>query len=133
MVASLNRRTFLYGSALAVNSLTCTGIVRTASGQTTARITPPEIDKLVIRVLVDGQHDVFIPEQKVPDVVVAQTRLQRGNNFRRSLRSEWGLSLHLASDKGAETKRFLLDFAYTSDVLNNTSNSWMWILRQSTR
>jgi 7,8-dihydropterin-6-yl-methyl-4-(beta-D-ribofuranosyl)aminobenzene 5'-phosphate synthase len=119
MMSSLNRRTFLCGSTLAASSLTCTGIARTASGQTTARITPPEVDKLVIRVLVDGQHDVFIPEQKVPDVAIAQTRLQRGDSFRRSLRSEWGLSLHLASDKGAETKRFLLDFAYTSDVLNN--------------
>jgi 7,8-dihydropterin-6-yl-methyl-4-(beta-D-ribofuranosyl)aminobenzene 5'-phosphate synthase len=30
-----------------------------------------------------------------------------------------GLSLHLTSQKAEETRRFLLDFAYTPDVLNN--------------
>src|SRR5262245_43639375 len=120
MTSSFNRRTFLRGSALAAGSdLTCTGLVRTASGQSTPRIAVPEVDKLVIRVLVDGQHDIFIPEQKVPEIAIAQARLQSGNKFRRTLLSEWGLSLHLTSDKGAETKRFLLDFAYTSDALNN--------------
>ncbi len=33
--------------------------------------------------------------------------------------SEWGLSLHLTSQKGTETKRSLLDFAYSDGVLNN--------------
>jgi 7,8-dihydropterin-6-yl-methyl-4-(beta-D-ribofuranosyl)aminobenzene 5'-phosphate synthase len=120
MTWSLNRRTFLRGSALAAgSSLTCTALVRTASGQSTPRIAAPEVDKLVIRVLVDGQHDIFIAEQKVPEITITQSRLQGGNKFRRTLLSEWGLSLHLSSDKGGETKRFLLDFAYTSDVLNN--------------
>jgi 7,8-dihydropterin-6-yl-methyl-4-(beta-D-ribofuranosyl)aminobenzene 5'-phosphate synthase len=120
MTSSLNRRTFLRGSALAAGTgLTCTALVRTASGETVPRIEPPLVDKLVIRVLVDGQHDIFIPEQKLADVGVAQTRMHGGNKFRRTLQSEWGLSLHLASDKGGETKRSLLDFAYTSDVLNN--------------
>jgi 7,8-dihydropterin-6-yl-methyl-4-(beta-D-ribofuranosyl)aminobenzene 5'-phosphate synthase len=118
MTSSLNRRTFLCDSALAA-TLTCTALVRSAAGQTTPRIEVPLVDKLVIRVLVDGQHDIFIPEQKVPDVAVAQSRLQFGDKFRRTLLSEWGLSLHLASEKGAETRRILLDFGYTSDVLNN--------------
>ena len=30
-----------------------------------------------------------------------------------------GLSLHLTSQKAAESRRYLLDFAYTPDVLNN--------------
>src|SRR5262245_20420447 len=119
MASSLNRRTFLRGSAFAAGTgLTCTALSRTASGAPTPRIEAPVVDKLVIRVLVDGQHDIFIPEQKVPDVGVTQSRLQFGDKFRRTLRSEWGLSLHLASEKGAETKRILLDFGYTSDVLN---------------
>ena len=120
MTFSFNRRTFLRGSALAAGStLTCTGLVRTASGQITPRVAVPEVDKLVIRVLVDGQHDIFIPEQKVPEIAIIQTRLQGGPKFKRTLLSEWGLALHLTSEKGGESKRYLLDFAYTSDVLNN--------------
>jgi 7,8-dihydropterin-6-yl-methyl-4-(beta-D-ribofuranosyl)aminobenzene 5'-phosphate synthase len=120
MTASLDRRAFLRSSAVAAGAaLTCTAMVRTAAGEVVPRIEPPLVDKLEIRVVVDGAHDIFIPEQKVPDIAVAQARLQSGAKFRRTLQSEWGLSLHLTSQKGAETRRSLLDFAYTPDVLNN--------------
>lgn len=121
MTSLLDRRSFLRSSALAAagSTLTCTGLVRSASGQTTPRIVPPLVDKLVIRVLVDGQHDIFIPEQKVPEIAIAQSRLQLGAKFKRTLLSEWGLALHLTSEKGGESKRYLLDFAYTSHALNN--------------
>ena len=129
MASSLDRRTSLRGSAVTAGSvLSCTAIARKAGGQTVPGIAAPVIDKLVIRVIVDGAHDVFIPEQKVPDVGVAQTRLQRGEKFRRTLQSEWGLSLYLTSQKGAESRKYLLDFAYTSDVLNN--NNWKSICRK---
>ena len=120
MVALLDRRAFVRGSALATGSvLACTSMVQTAAGAVVPRIEAPVVDKLVIQVVVDGAHDIFIAEQKVPGVAIAQTRLQQGANFRRTLQTEWGLSLHLTSQKGAETRRFLLDFAYTPDVLNN--------------
>src|SRR5260370_25098544 len=103
MIFSFTRRTFLRGSALTAGStLTCTGLVRTASGQITPRVAVPEVDKLVIRVLVDGQHDIFIPEQKVPEIAIVQTRLQGGPKFKRTLLSEWGLALHLTSEQGGE-------------------------------
>jgi 7,8-dihydropterin-6-yl-methyl-4-(beta-D-ribofuranosyl)aminobenzene 5'-phosphate synthase len=120
MVSTLDRRAFLRSSALAAGSaLTCTALARTAAGQAVPRIEPPVVDKLDVRVIVDGAHDVFIPEQKAGDVTVAQTRLQRGANYRRTLQSEWGLSLHLTSRKAAETRQYLLDFAYTPGVLIN--------------
>jgi len=120
MTTTLDRRTFLRGSAVAAGSaLTCTAMVRTAAGEVVPRIEAPLVDKLVIRVVVDGAHDIFIPEQKLPDIAVAQARLQGGGKYRRTLQSEWGLSLHLTSEKAAESRRFLLDFAYTPDVLNN--------------
>jgi 7,8-dihydropterin-6-yl-methyl-4-(beta-D-ribofuranosyl)aminobenzene 5'-phosphate synthase len=120
MTTPLDRRTFLRGSAVAAGSaLTCTAMVRTAAGDVVPRIEAPLVDKLVIRVVVDGAHDIFIPEQKVPDIAVAQARMQGGEKFRRTLQSEWGLSLHLTSQKAAESRRYLLDFAYTPDVLNN--------------
>ena len=64
MTSLLDRRSFLRSSALAAagSTLTCTALVRSASGETMPRIEPPVVDKLVIRVLVDGQHDIFIPD-----------------------------------------------------------------------
>jgi 7,8-dihydropterin-6-yl-methyl-4-(beta-D-ribofuranosyl)aminobenzene 5'-phosphate synthase len=114
---SVGRRSLLRAAAGSV--LTCTAMVRGSSGAVVPRIEAPVVDKLVIQVVVDGQHDIFIPEQKVPGLGIRQNRLQGGASFRDTLQSEWGLALHLTSQKGAESKRFLLDFAYTPDVLNN--------------
>ena len=61
-------------------------MVRTAAGEVVPRIEAPLVDKLVIRVVVDGAHDIFIPEQTVPDIAVAQARMQGGEKFRRSSR-----------------------------------------------
>jgi 7,8-dihydropterin-6-yl-methyl-4-(beta-D-ribofuranosyl)aminobenzene 5'-phosphate synthase len=94
-------------------------MARTAACEVVPRIEAPVVDKLVIRVIVDGAHDIFIPEQKVRDIAVAQARLQGGGKYRRTLQSEWGLALHLTTEKATESRRYLLDFAYTPDVLNN--------------
>lgn len=114
---AVGRRSILGAAAGSV--LTCTGLVPTASGAVVPRIEAPVVDKLVIQVIVDGAHDIFIPEQKVAGLGIRQNRLQNGTGFRDTLQSEWGLALHLTSQKGDETKRFLLDFAFTPDVLNN--------------
>src|SRR5260370_38412073 len=120
MVSVFDRRSFLRSSAVAGGSaLSCPGMGRTAAGEVVPRIDAPLVDKLAIRVVVDGAHDIFIPEQKVPDIAVAQSRMQGGEKFRRTLQSEWGLSLHLTSQKAAASRRYLLYFAYTPDVLNN--------------
>ena len=120
MAQSLDRRTFLRTSAVAAGTvLTCTALGRNAAGEPVTKIEAPLVDKLVIRVIVDGAHDIFIPEQKVAGLGVQPTRLQSGGKYRRTLQSEWGLALHLISDKGNERRQFLLDYAYTPDVLNN--------------
>jgi 7,8-dihydropterin-6-yl-methyl-4-(beta-D-ribofuranosyl)aminobenzene 5'-phosphate synthase len=38
---------------------------------------------------------------------------------RRAIQNEWGLSLHLESQRGAETRNVLIDFGYTPETLNN--------------
>jgi 7,8-dihydropterin-6-yl-methyl-4-(beta-D-ribofuranosyl)aminobenzene 5'-phosphate synthase len=120
MSQSLPRRAFLRTSLTAAGSaLTCTALWRNAAGQPVPKIDAPLVDKLVIRVIVDGAHDLFIPDQKIPGLGVQPTRMQPTGDYRRTLQSEWGLALHLISEKGTERKQFLLDYGYTSDVLNN--------------
>src|SRR5260370_18070693 len=120
MTKAVDRRTLLRGSAVAAGSaLTWTAMVRTAAGEVVPRIEAPLVDKLLIRVVVDGAHDIFIPEQKVPDIAVAQARMQGGEKFRRTLQSEWGLALHLTPQKAAESSVYLLAFAYTPEELSS--------------
>jgi 7,8-dihydropterin-6-yl-methyl-4-(beta-D-ribofuranosyl)aminobenzene 5'-phosphate synthase len=115
MRKQFDRRAFLGAAA----ALTCTALNRDASGAMIPRIQAPIVDKLVVQVVVDGAHDVFISGAEPPGIKVTQSRLESGPRARRTLQTEWGLSLHLTSTKGSETKRYLLDYAYTSDVLNN--------------
>ena len=110
----LRRRSLLFAPALA-----CTGIALDAQGQPAPRIPVPELDSLTIRVVTDGQHNIFISGAQVPGIRVARTRGFSGAQQNRSLRSEWGLSLHLTSNIGDVSKRFLLDFGWTPEVLNN--------------
>jgi 7,8-dihydropterin-6-yl-methyl-4-(beta-D-ribofuranosyl)aminobenzene 5'-phosphate synthase len=119
MHPALSRRRLLQATALAAPALACTGMVRDAEGAETPRIDAPVVDNLSIQVVTDANHDVFISGAQVPGVRVERMRGFRGAQERRTLRSEHGLSLHLTSRKGDETRRFLLDFGWTPEVLNN--------------
>ena len=119
MLPSLGRRRFLQASALTAPAFTCTGFVRDAAGAESPRITAPVVDSLTIQVVTDGAHDIFISGAQVPGIRIARVRGFNGPRQNRTLRSEWGLSLYLTSQKGAETKRFLLDYGWTPEVLNN--------------
>jgi 7,8-dihydropterin-6-yl-methyl-4-(beta-D-ribofuranosyl)aminobenzene 5'-phosphate synthase len=119
MLSTLGRRRFLQASALAAPALACTRVVRGAHGAEAPRIEAPVVDSLSIQVVADGNHDIFISGAQVPGVRVERVRGFRGAQERRTLRSEHGLSLHLTSRRGSETRRFLLDFGWTPEVLNN--------------
>ena len=119
MPPALGRRRFLQATALAAPALTCTGFVRGAHGAEAPRITAPVVNSLVIQVVTDGNHDIFISGAQVPGIRVSRVRGFTGPRQNRTLRSEWGLSLHIASQIGPETRRFLLDFGWTPEVLNN--------------
>lgn len=120
MPPTMGRRRLLGGAAaLAAPALACTGYVRDAQGAETPRIQAPVVDSLTIQVVTDGAHDIFISGAQVPGIRIARVRGFNGPRQNRTLRGEWGLSLHLTSQIGAETKRVLLDFGWTGDVLNN--------------
>src|SRR3954454_16778323 len=106
------RRRLLQGSAAAA-AFACTGFVSTPGGAATPRIAAPGVDSLLIQVVTDGNHDIFISGAQVPGVRVERARGFNVPKERRVLRSEWGLSLWMVSTRGAETKRIMLDFGWT--------------------
>lgn len=118
MQPSLPRRRFLQSAATTGSFLACYGVIDRARADIPVHITPPVVDKLTIQVVVDGQHDIFISGAQVPGVGIERVRSPAAFNGR-TLESQWGLSLHLVSTRRNETRRYLLDFGFTSDVLNN--------------
>src|SRR5262249_55186708 len=77
----------------------------------------PVIDGLTIRVLVDSSYDLFFRPAEANGVKIAPPA--RISHCRGSLNNEWGLSLWLESERGAEKRTVMLDYGYTPAVLFN--------------
>ena len=118
MKGRLDRREFLQSVSATGSLLVCYGVLDRSADAAPVRITPPVVDNLTIQVVLDTNHDIFISGAQAPGVGVKRIRSPAAFNGR-TLESQWGLSLHLTSTKGTDTKRILLDFGYTPDVLNN--------------
>ena len=75
------------------------------------------VDRLSIRVVVDSSYDLFMPRPENPHVAVEHITYIPGRQMT-TLACEWGLSLHLTSQKGGETAQHILDFGWTPEIIN---------------
>ncbi len=119
MSYTLDRRGFLRRSAVLGGSFLTCGIPLDRSAHAApTRIEAPVVDHLVIREITDNSHDIFLSGSKLPGLTVGRTGFPAAAQGK-TLESEWGLALHIESRKGAEARRYLLDFGYTPDVYAN--------------
>lgn len=119
MRLSLDRRRFLQHSAVLGGSLLTCSIPRdTSTRAAPVRIDAPVVDQLTVQEITDGTHDIFLRGADLPGLAVRRTGFPEAPEGK-TLESEWGLALHLESRKGAETRRYLLDFGFTPQVYAN--------------
>ena len=114
-MSSLDRRRFLQTSAALGGSLLANGIDRPTRAAT--RIEVPAIDRIVVQEVTDGAHDVFLRGSEQPGLTVQRTAPDALQG--KTLHSEWGLALHIESQKGGEARRYLLDFGFTPETYAN--------------
>jgi hypothetical protein len=76
----------------------------------------PEVERLAARVVIDSFQQAISPGTKVGEVEVQRFGLPPAG---KSLLEEFGLSMHLESRRGSESRNLLLDFGFTSGTLNN--------------
>jgi 7,8-dihydropterin-6-yl-methyl-4-(beta-D-ribofuranosyl)aminobenzene 5'-phosphate synthase len=113
MSKSVDRRLFLLGSAACITE---TLLFRSARGETLpSGTTPPTIDALSIKVLMDSSHDIFL--RAPTPAAVKIKRFTWPTAWPNNLHSQWGLSLALESHAGAQTRRAMLDFGYQPEPL----------------
>lgn len=80
----------------------------------------PEVDRLSVRVVTDSYHHAFEKTQRIGDINVERFAFALSSDPpRKALQNEWGLSLHVESARGAETRQILIDFGFTPETLNN--------------
>jgi 7,8-dihydropterin-6-yl-methyl-4-(beta-D-ribofuranosyl)aminobenzene 5'-phosphate synthase len=82
-----------------------------------APFAPPTVDRLSVRVVVDSAYDLFMPKQEHPHVAVEHVTRVPGRQMS-TLACEWGLSLHLTSERAGATAQHVLDFGYTPEIIN---------------
>jgi 7,8-dihydropterin-6-yl-methyl-4-(beta-D-ribofuranosyl)aminobenzene 5'-phosphate synthase len=114
-VSSLDRRRFLQTSAALGGSLITNGISRPTLAAT--RLEVPAVDRIVVQEVTDGAHDVFLRGSEQPGLTVQRTAPNAVQG--KTLHSEWGLALHIESQKGGEARRYLLDFGFTPETYAN--------------
>ena len=84
---------------------------------TPSLFTPPIVDRLSVRVVVDSHYERFLPKATHPFVAIEHVSEIPGRQMT-TLAGEWGLSLHLESERAGAKAQYLLDFGYTSEIVN---------------
>jgi 7,8-dihydropterin-6-yl-methyl-4-(beta-D-ribofuranosyl)aminobenzene 5'-phosphate synthase len=80
----------------------------------------PEVDHAAIRVVTDNYQFALSPSGKIGDVMVERVGFPLSDKPpEKVLLSEFGLSLHLETQLGSETRNVLIDFGYSSPTLLN--------------
>jgi 7,8-dihydropterin-6-yl-methyl-4-(beta-D-ribofuranosyl)aminobenzene 5'-phosphate synthase len=119
MSLPFDRRHFLQGSAaLGGALLTGAAPLNRSAAAAPVRIDAPVVDRVVVQEITDGTLDIFLKGAELPGLSVQRTGIPAGAQGR-TLHGEWGLALHIESQKGGETRRYLLDFGFTPDVYAN--------------
>jgi 7,8-dihydropterin-6-yl-methyl-4-(beta-D-ribofuranosyl)aminobenzene 5'-phosphate synthase len=123
---AVNRRNVLCGGGAAVFGAMITSLL---GGSKPARAEPlsgavPEIDGLAVRVVIDSYQFAVAPSRKVESVDIQHFGWGIGADKPPgpTLVSEFGLSMHVQSLRGAETRNVFVDFGFTSNALINNTN-----------
>jgi 7,8-dihydropterin-6-yl-methyl-4-(beta-D-ribofuranosyl)aminobenzene 5'-phosphate synthase len=119
--SSLSRRDFVRAGAL-IGGTVLVGFPLKGSSRWVSPAqasAPPVVDRLAVRVVVDGYHDAIASSMKIGNVDVQRVGVISGLGLTRLLHSEHGLSLHLESLRGSEKRNLLLDFGFTPSALFN--------------
>lgn len=116
--SEMARRDVLCAGGAAMLSCVVGGLL---GGAKPARAQPlngpvPEVDRLAVRVVTDSYQLAIAPNRRIGDVDVQRATMPPAG---RSLLGEFGLSMHLESRRGTETRNLLLDFGFTAQALNN--------------
>jgi 7,8-dihydropterin-6-yl-methyl-4-(beta-D-ribofuranosyl)aminobenzene 5'-phosphate synthase len=122
---SLERRDVLCGGGAAMFSTIVAALIGDAKPVRAEAITGsvPEIDRVAVRVVVDSYQFAVAPSRKVGNVDVEHFGWGIGGDKPpgKTLISEFGLSMHVESGHGTETRNILIDFGFTPEALVNNS------------
>jgi len=123
---AMHRRDVLCGGGAAMFGTIVATLIGSAKPVRAAPIagSVPEVDRVGVRVLVDSYQFAVAPSRKVANVDIEHFGWGIGGNKPpgKTLISEFGLSMHVESQRGAETRHVLIDFGFSPDALVNNAS-----------
>ena len=120
--SGIGRRDILCSGGSALFSSLIAGLLggsKPARAQTISGAVP-EVDRAAIRVVTDNYHFALSPSGKIGDVLVERIVFPLSDKPPgKVLLSEFGLSMHLETQRRSEARSVLIDFGYSSQTLLN--------------
>jgi 7,8-dihydropterin-6-yl-methyl-4-(beta-D-ribofuranosyl)aminobenzene 5'-phosphate synthase len=123
---AIHRRDVVCGGGAALFSAivaTLMGGAKPARAETIAGKVP-EVDRAAVRVVVDSYQFAVAPSRKAANVEIEHFGwgIGAGRPPGKTLISEFGLSMHVETQRGGETRNVLMDFGFTPDAMVNNAN-----------
>jgi 7,8-dihydropterin-6-yl-methyl-4-(beta-D-ribofuranosyl)aminobenzene 5'-phosphate synthase len=122
---AVNRRDVLCGGGSAVLGAIVASLLGGAKPLRAEAISGavPEIDGLAVRVVTDSYQFAVAPSRTVAGIDIQHFGwgLNGDKPPGRTLVSEFGLSMHVESRRGTETRNILVDFGFTPEALINNA------------
>lgn len=117
------RRDVLCGGGASVLGLVLASLLGSARPATAEAVTGPvpELDAVAVRIVTDSYQFAVAPSRKIEGLAIEHFGWGIGPDRPPgpTLDSEFGLSMHVTSRRGEETRRTLVDFGFTPEALNN--------------
>jgi 7,8-dihydropterin-6-yl-methyl-4-(beta-D-ribofuranosyl)aminobenzene 5'-phosphate synthase len=120
--ASISRRDVLCGGGAVVFGVLIESLLRGARPARAAALTGsvPEVDRLAVRIVVDSYQLAVAPNAKAGNVEIQRYGFALSDQPpHKAIISEFGLSLHVESQRGGETRNVMMDFGFTPEALLN--------------
>ncbi|MFE1599208.1 MBL fold metallo-hydrolase [Methylobacterium sp. ID0610] len=118
-----DRRDLLCGGGTALLGLLLAGLLGQARPALADAVTGsvPELDAVAVRIVTDSYQFAVAPGRTVEGLAVEHFGwgIAPDHPPGPTLNSEFGLSMHVSSRRGEETRRILVDFGFTPEALNN--------------
>ena len=122
----MHRRDVVCGGGAVVFSAIVATLIGRATPTRAAAISGsvPEVDRVAVRVVVDSYQFAVAPSRKIANVDIEHFGwgISSGKPPENTLISEFGLSMHVESQRGSETRNVLIDFGFTPGALVNNIN-----------
>ncbi|PSH62030.1 MBL fold metallo-hydrolase [Phyllobacterium brassicacearum] len=119
---AVDRRELICGGGAALVAGLLAGLLGGASPASAEKLTGevPELDRVTVRVLIDSYQFAVAPGRKIDGLDIQHFGWGIGDHPpARTLISEFGLSMHVETQRGSETRNTLIDFGFTPEALNN--------------